>query len=165
MYNPDDPLTEPEDVMTGLDFESSRHRFDYVVRRIEEKLEDYDGYNFSLRQVRALNIFFELAQEMGGRDMFYAVCMMIPRVLFDLESSIYLLEDEETFILADSTQDRNAMESVRTWDDELTNRVVFSDDHLYIPIPCNPQYADLLPFTPPHNILGCFVFSLSLIHI
>jgi signal transduction histidine kinase len=159
MYNPDDPLTEPEDIMTGLDFESSRHRFDYVVGRIEEKLEDYDGYNFSLRQVRALNIFFDLAQEMGGRDMFYAVCMMIPRVLFDLESSIYLLEDEETFILADSSEDRGAMESVRTWDDELTSRVVFSDDRLYIPIPCNPQYADLLPFRPPHDILGCFIFS------
>ncbi|ADU61680.1 MAG: HAMP domain-containing histidine kinase [Pseudodesulfovibrio sp.] len=157
MRTPDGPQAEREKPKSGLDFDSVEDRFDYVVKRIEEKLDDYDGYDFSLRQTRALNIFFELAQEVRGRDMFYAVCMMIPRVLFRLESSIYLLEDEETFSLADSSTDRGRLESVRTWDRELTDRVVLSGDHLHIPIQCNPQYADLLPFKPPHNILGSFV--------
>lgn len=157
MRTPDGPQAESEDPKSGLDFETVEDRFDYVVRRIEEKLDDYDGYDFSLRQIRALNIFFELAQEVRGRDMFYAVCMMIPRVLFGLESSIYLLEDEETFVLADCSSDRCDLEPVRTWDRELTDRVVLSGDSLHIPIQCNPQYKDVLPFKPPRNILGVFV--------
>jgi len=151
----DDPRRE--EASTRLDFGSDEERFEYVVRRIEEKLDDYEGYDFTLRQVRALNIFFELAQEVRGRDMFYAVCMMIPRVLFGLESSIYLLEDEETFVLADCSTDRCAFEPVRTWDHELTRHVTLSGDRLHIPIQCNPHYADMLPFPPPHNILGSFV--------
>jgi signal transduction histidine kinase len=159
MINPEEPQTEPGEDMTGVDFDSDEHRFEYVVGRIKEKLDDYDGYDFSLRQVRALNIFFELAQEIRGRSMFYAVCMMIPRVLFGLESSIYILEDEETFVLADSSTDRCALEPTRTWDRELSDRVLCSGDRLFIPIPCNPQYADLLPFKPPRNILGSFVMQ------
>ena len=82
--------------VSGTDFPSDDERYEYVVHRIEEKLVDYDGYDFSIQQIRALNIFFDLAQELRGRDMFYAVCMMIPRVLFGLESNIYILEDEDT---------------------------------------------------------------------
>ncbi|MFH1913588.1 MAG: HAMP domain-containing sensor histidine kinase [Pseudomonadota bacterium] len=152
----DDPRREG--AKTRLDFGSDEERFDFMVRRIEEKLDDYEGYDFSLRQVRALNIFFDLAQEVGGRDMFYAVCMMIPRVLFGLESAIYLLEDEETFVLADCSTDKSAFESMRSWDFELTRHVVLSGGRLYIPIQCNPHFTDMLPFQPPHNILGSFVF-------
>ncbi len=125
-------------------------------QRIEDQLEAYEGYDFSMKQVRALNIFFELAQELRGRNTFYAVCMMIPHVLFDLESSIYFLEEEDTFVLAGSSTNRSDLEPTRTWDDELTNRIVLSGDTLFIPILCNPEYADLLPFTPPDNIIGCF---------
>ena len=151
---PEDPVNA--DGVSGNDFPTDEKRYTYVEQRIEEKLEDYDGYDFSMRQVRALNIFFELSQELRGRDMFYAVCMMIPRVLFDLESNIYILEDEETFALAGCSGNRCDMEPTRTWNDHLTNRVVQSGDRLFIPIHCNPEYTDLLPFTPPHNIIGCF---------
>ena len=151
MDRSDDPLDSHEG-----GFSTDEERYEYVIQRIEEKLLDYDGYDFSMRQVRALNIFFELAQELRGRDVFYAVCMMIPRVLFDLESNIYILEDEETFALAGSSLHQHWLEPVRTWDNELTDHVVQSGDRLFIPIFCNPDYAELLPFTPPHNIIGCF---------
>ncbi|MBI9080061.1 MAG: HAMP domain-containing histidine kinase [Pseudodesulfovibrio sp.] len=156
MNNSDDPQSKPQHDATGHYFLIDEERFDYAEKRIEEKLDDYEGYDFSMRQVRALNIFFELSQELRGRDMFYAVSMMIPRVLFNLESSIYILEDEETFSLAGCSTGRCNMESIRTWDKEFTNRPVVSEDRLFIPIPCNPEYADLLPFEPPHNIIGSF---------
>ncbi|QGY39711.1 sensor histidine kinase [Pseudodesulfovibrio cashew] len=141
---------------SGNEFATDEARHEYVMMRIKEKLVDYEGYDFSMQQVRAFNIFFELAQELRGRDMFYTVCMMIPRVLFGLESNIYILEDEETFVLAGCSGDRCALDSTRPWDDKLTNHVVRADGHLYIPIHCNPGYTDLLAFPPPHNIIGCF---------
>jgi signal transduction histidine kinase len=138
------------------EFSSPEERFRYVAERIEDKFGDYEGYDFSLPQIRALNVFFDLAQELRGREMFYAVCMMIPRVLFNLEGRIYILEDEDTFVLAGCSVDDCTLEPTRTWDDQLTSRVVRSGDSLFIPIPCNPEYTDMLPFLPPHNILGCF---------
>lgn len=142
--------------VSGNDFHDDESRHEYVAQRIEEKLKDYEGYDFSIREVRALSIFFELAQELKGRDMFYAVCSMIPRVLFALESDIYILEDEETFALASASDERFGLPRTRPWDDKLTDKVVRDGSSLYIPIHCNPGYTDMLPFEPPHNIIGAF---------
>lgn len=156
MDRQEDPGDSHLSRVTGQDFPTAAARHEYVIRRIEEKLDDYEGYDFSMRQIRALNIFFDLAQEVRGRDMFYAVCMMIPKVLFGLESNIYILEDIDTFVLGDCSSDQCVLEPTRTWDDELTDHVVKSGDSLFVPIYCNPEYADLLPFKPPHNIIGVF---------
>ena len=153
MNIPEDPM--PTCGTTGHLIFTDAERLEYVASRIEEKLDDYESYDFSMRQVRALNILFELAQELRGRDMFYAVCMVIPRVLFKLESNIYILEDEETFALAGSSTDKKGMESTRIWDHEFSDRLVVSGDRLFIPLRCNPEYSDLLPFKPPHDIIGC----------
>ncbi|MBC17746.1 Histidine kinase [Pseudodesulfovibrio profundus] len=144
--------------LTSDGYTTEEERNAYVIKRIEEKLDDYQGYDFSMREVRALNIFFELAQEFRGRDMFYAVCMMIPRSLFGLECNIYLLEDEETFALAGCSTSSCDVDRTYTWNNRFTNRVVRHEDRLYIPINCNPEFADLLPFNPPHNIIGSFEF-------
>lgn len=143
------------------DFEglTEDERMDYVTSRIEAKLLDYDGYDFTMRQSRVLNIFFELSQELRGRDVFYAVCMAIPRILLRLESSIYILEDEETFSLAGCSLGRCEMEPTRTWDHEFTDRIVLSGKRLFFPIYGNPEYNDMLPFPPPYNIIGSFVMS------
>lgn len=156
MTNPDDPAAIGAETVHEHEYSSPEARFEYVVERIEDKLEDYDGYDFSMPQVRALNIFFDLSQELRGREMFYAVCMMLPRVLFELDSRIYILEDEETFVLAGCSTTECDLARTRPWDHELTNSIVQSGDSLFIPIPCNPEYTDMLPFKPPHDILGCF---------
>lgn len=142
------------DPLLGL---SDEERLAYAVGRVEAKLLDYDGYDFSRRQILALNIFFELAQELRGREMFYAISMAIPRALFGLESSLYILEDEETFSLAACTTDRCDLESTHPWGDDMNHRLAVRGDELYIPIPGNPEYTDMLAFVPPHNILGSFV--------
>lgn len=136
---------------------TNEERMDYVTSRIEAKLLDYDGYNFSMRQSRALNIFFELAQELRGRELFYAVCMAIPRALLRLESSIYIMEDQDTFSLAGCSLNDCETQAMRTWDNEFTDHVVLSGNKLFVPIFGNPEYIDMLQFNPPHNIIGCFV--------
>jgi signal transduction histidine kinase len=153
MHNPEDP-SKTDNSTKHLTL-TDKERLEYVASRIEEKLDDYAGYNFPMRQILVLNIFFELAQELRGRDMFYATCMMIPRVLFEIESNIYILEDEETFSLAGSTTEKDNIERTRTWDHEFTNHLVVSGDRLFIPLHCNPEYSDMLPFKPPMGVLGC----------
>ncbi|AMK10447.1 sensor histidine kinase [Pseudodesulfovibrio indicus] len=146
--------TAETDPLIGL---SGEERLAYAVHRVEAKLLDYDGYDFSRRQILALNIFFELAQELRGREMFYAICMAIPRALFGLESTLYILEDEETFSLAACSTGRCDLASTRPWGEEMNQRLTVQGEELYIPIPGNPEYADMLAFVPPHNILGSFV--------
>jgi len=151
-------ITDDEDDLSYLDLNDAE-RIDYVVSRIEAKLLDYDGYDFSMRQVRALNVFFELAQELRGREMFYAICMAIPRAMFRLDSSIYILEDDETFSLGACSSGRCDKQATYSWDDKFTDRLVVDNGTMYIPIPGNPEYNEMLPFQPPHNIIGCFVMS------
>ncbi|WP_316899011.1 HAMP domain-containing sensor histidine kinase [Pseudodesulfovibrio indicus] len=146
--------TAETDPLIGL---SGEERLAYALHRVEAKLLDYDGYDFSRRQILALNIFFELAQELRGREMFYAICMAIPRALFGLESTLYILEDEETFSLAACSTGRCNLESTRPWGDDMNQRLTVRGDEMYIPIPGNPEYTDMLAFVPPHNILGSFV--------
>ncbi|WP_419786380.1 sensor histidine kinase [Pseudodesulfovibrio sp.] len=164
MTTPDDPAASRREKINSQDFDSREERLQYVIDRIEDKLDDYEGYDFSPRQVLALNVFFDLAQEFRGREMFYSACLMIPRVLFGLESRLYILETEDTFVLAGCSTGECEMERTRTWDEELGPNVVISNNSIFIPIPCNPEYTDLLSFVPPHNILGCFeIFPCSML--
>ncbi len=143
-------------------FISSAERSNYVSRRIREKLVDYDEYDFSPRQVRALNIFFDLSQEFRTREMFYGTSLNILRIMFGLESCIYVLEDEETFALGACSEGyERAQDKVRNWDGEFAVETVETDTHLHYPIRCNPEYNDLLPFVPPENIIGNFVVQKS----
>lgn len=132
-------------------------RIALVVERIETKFLDYDGYDFSRRQILALNIFFELSQEVRGREMFYAVCMAIPQALFGLESTMYLLEDEETFALAACSSGKCDRDSTRPWSEFMNERLTIQGESMYLPIRGNPEYNDMLAFEPPHNLLGSFV--------
>lgn len=138
-------------------FISDEERFKYVSRRVREKLADYEEYDFSPRQVRAFNIFFDLSQEFRTREMLYSICVSTLRIMFQLESCLYVLEDEENFSLAMRSEEFEQPEKVRTWDDELSVDIVETDTHIFIPIRCNPEYNDLLPFVPPDNIIGNFI--------
>jgi signal transduction histidine kinase len=132
-------------------------RMALIVERIEAKFLDYDGYDFSRRQLVALNIFFELSQELRGREMFYAVCMAIPQALFGLESTLYILEDEETFSLAACSTGKCDKDSTLPWSDVMNERLTVRGEFMHFPIRGNPDYNDMLSFEPPHNVLGCFV--------
>ncbi|OIQ49549.1 putative sensor-like histidine kinase YedV [Pseudodesulfovibrio hydrargyri] len=132
-------------------------RMAFIVERIEAKFLDYDGYDFSRRQLLALNIFFELSQELRGREMFYTVCMAIPQALFGLESVMYILEDEETFSLAACSTGKCDKDTTLPWSEFMNERLTIRGEYMHIPIRGNPDYNDMLSFEPPHNVLGSFV--------
>ncbi|WP_054649864.1 hypothetical protein [Salidesulfovibrio brasiliensis] len=133
-----------------------------VEKRIRDKLLDYERYAFDVRKSRALTIFFDLSQEFQSRDNFYAALIQILRMMFDLDAALYVLEDEETFVLASCSQDYALKpEITRTWEEGKSTRRTFSEGRVYLPIRCNPEFNDMLPFMPPDNVIGMLVVRLE----
>lgn len=133
-----------------------------VEKRIRDKLLDYERYSFDVRKSRALTIFFDLSQEFQRRDDFYAALIQILRMMFGLEAALYVLEDEETFVLASCSQQYSVQPPItRNWEDGISNKRVFKNGSLFLPIRCNPEFNDMLPFQPPDDVIGMLVVHLE----
>ncbi len=135
-----------------------RERMALAERRVRQKIGDYESYHFSLKQIRALNVFFDLCQELQGREFFYDVCVTVPKVFFSLESRMYILEDEETFVLVGKSSEEDEAEVVRPRGKDTPSRRRLQNGLFYVPIKSNPRFNDMLPFDPPGNVIGCFEF-------
>ncbi len=53
-----------------------------ILKRIEQKKEDYAVYGFEKLEMAALNTFFDLAQEYDSLENLYMVSVSVPRVFF-----------------------------------------------------------------------------------
>jgi signal transduction histidine kinase len=65
-----------------------------VCRRIQEKAESYEKYNFSQGRNDFLKAFFDLAQEYDSLDDFYRICVSVPLALVGISSALYLCQGE-----------------------------------------------------------------------
>jgi len=63
-----------------------------VCRRIREKADSYEKYNFSQGRNDFLKAFFDLAQEYDSLDDFYRICVSVPLALVGVESALYLCQ-------------------------------------------------------------------------
>jgi len=63
-----------------------------VCRRIREKAESYEKYNFSQGRNDFLKAFFDLAQEYDSLDDFYRICVSVPLALVGVASALYLCQ-------------------------------------------------------------------------
>lgn len=64
----------------------------YILERIQSKKNDFRYYDFSQTESNALAAFFDLAQEFDGIEDFYSLCTAIPKVFFDLEARLYVID-------------------------------------------------------------------------
>jgi signal transduction histidine kinase len=62
-----------------------------IHQRVVEKKEAYQRYNFERIQEEALSTFFDLAQEHSSIEALYQICVAVPKVFFDVESNIYIV--------------------------------------------------------------------------
>jgi signal transduction histidine kinase len=69
-----------------------------IYERVREKKEDYRRYNFERLQEEAFATFFDLAQEYTSVDALYQICVTVPKVFFDVESCLYMV-NPKTFKL------------------------------------------------------------------
>ncbi len=66
-----------------------------LCRRIREKADSYEQYNFSQGRNDFLKAFFDLAQEYDSLDDFYRICVSVPLALIGVGSALYLCRGDE----------------------------------------------------------------------
>ena len=81
--------------------------FNAILRRVEEKKDDYATYGFDRLEMVALNTFFDLAQEYDNLDYVYVVSVTVPRIYFGLRCNLYIVDPKTEAItwVAESHQD------------------------------------------------------------
>lgn len=66
----------------------------FICQRVQQKRDNYISYQFTREQNDILKTFFDLAQEFDTLQDFYRICVTIPRVFLNLQTSLYLVNDE-----------------------------------------------------------------------
>jgi signal transduction histidine kinase len=77
------------------DEKSNRIDLLHIQKRVRDKLEDHTRYNFTKLQNNLLKSFFDLVQEYDRLDDFYRICVVVLLESMQIESKLYLLNDEE----------------------------------------------------------------------
>ncbi len=124
-----------------------------VKKRIHEKIDDYTDYNFNPEQSSSLNIFFDLAQEFNDVEDLYAICVMIPKVLFNLNATLYLLQSEGDIVVRSSEQEHAAgrLDLCQLPFPAEPEKI---DGHYIIPIKGNHELISSLPFDCQGDVIG-----------
>lgn len=75
----------------------SHNRFDlrHIQQRVKQKLKDHARYAFSPQQNNLLKSFFDLVQEYTQLDDFYRISVVVLLEAMQIESALYLLDDDE----------------------------------------------------------------------
>lgn len=129
-----------------------------VQRRMHEKIDDYSEYDFTSIQSNALNVFFDLCQEFESFEDILTVSVLIPKVFFNLECSLYLLNENRADRIATCFDHCPELELCQ-------GNLVFCDNPkivnncLYLPIKGNKELIDQLPFNPPNRLIGMLEIS------
>ncbi|MFH2129247.1 MAG: HAMP domain-containing sensor histidine kinase, partial [bacterium] len=132
-------------------------RIAVVMKRISEKIKDYHQYSFTEQQDCALKTFFDLAQEFDEQRDFYLICVLIPRVFFQFDCNLYLMNADQHFEMVCSSASPNP-ESTRKkfYESEIIDDHSYRDDCYTIPIKGNMQLIGSLTNFHRNGILGIF---------
>ncbi|GFK95668.1 Non-motile and phage-resistance protein [Fundidesulfovibrio magnetotacticus] len=139
----------PVPVGPGHAQEQHLARLDIVSRRIVDKLDNYKAYNFTQLQSVALNIFFDLAQEFTKVEDVYALCVMIPKTLFNLECTLYVIDGQNDVLSCCASHCPAHDGEIR-----FAQEPVVKEGHLRIPIKGNRELLSQLPFKPQGDSIG-----------
>lgn len=135
-----------------------RSRAFRVQKRMHEKIDDYTEYDFTSIQSNALNVFFDLSQEYDSFDDLLSVSVLIPKVFFDLECSLYLLHQNRADKVATCFGKCPEPDTCNTEFVFCSNPKIINNC-LYLPIKGNKELIDQLPFNPPKGLIGMLEIS------
>lgn len=129
-----------------------------IARFIHQKIEDHESYAFTKAEVRLITVFFDLAQQFWDSEDFYALCVLLPKVFFEQDSDLYMLDDEGALLLAASCgclADGRAPQPVDIPALPEAPRLVGAE--FFVPLKGNRELLDMLRFKPPNAVIGCLV--------
>jgi len=125
-----------------------------VQKRLHEKIDDYADYAFSPIQSSALNVFFDLSQEYESFHDLLAVCVLVPKVFFNLECNLFLLRDNRVEMVATCQENCPGMKSCRQDSLRIYSEPQVINDCFYLPIKGNRDLLDQLPFNLHQGLIG-----------
>lgn len=139
----------------GIAPEEARERVDFFVRRIREKIGAYEKYQFSKRESQALNVFFDLAQEFTAKQDLWVLSVVIPKVFFGKEASLFLLNAEKRLEWrCCSGRGCFGMPPEDAPEPPLIEKPEVRDGHYLLPIKGNHELVSQLPFEPERDVIG-----------
>jgi len=142
-----------------------------IQKRVREKLEDHSRYNFTQLQNNLLKSFFDLVQEYDRLDDFYRICVVVLLESMQVESKLYLFNNEEKHLqLVCTSQQGIIREPVPVPTGiYLTDQPYKTDNSYVVPIYRKPPQDDekrrdtMFPYQQPWQgsikILGMFEIS------
>jgi len=120
-----------------------------LEQRLQQKIEDAEGYGFSLDEQRMLNAFFDLAQEYDSRRDLLTICVLLPMLFFEQEVRVYLRTSKDDWRLARCLR----IPKVLPASEPPTTPAVLGP-HFYAPIMGRKDTSELLGFPLEHGIVG-----------
>ncbi len=81
--------------MTAIPAPTVPEDFHAIVRRILDKVESYERYNFSQGRNDFLKAFFDLAQEFDLLEDFYRICVAVPLTMAGIACDLYICQEQD----------------------------------------------------------------------
>ncbi len=129
-----------------------------IIKRVQQKKEDYATYAFDNVQMTVLNTFFDLAQEYDRVENLYLVIVGVPRVFFGLESNLFLIDPKTDMIkwAANSNTGLKSREDKVPRYIRITRAPYMEADAYIVPIHGRKTHAGSIVFQKPRDIIGIF---------
>ncbi len=132
--------------------------FTTILKRIEQKKEDYAVYGFEKLEMAALNTFFDLAQEYDSLENLYMVSVTVPRVFLGLQSNLYLIDPKtEAITWVASSHPGDSDTKIKVPDSIKVTDVPYQHGHAYVvPIHGKKTPASHILFHSSLGVIGMF---------
>lgn len=131
---------------------------DVILQRVKKKREDYLQYNFERLQEEAFASFFDLAQEYTSLEALYLISVAVPKVFFQLESRLYLINLKQGQLRLVCTSREGIVPDARPKPHyiKLSKSSYREKSSFVFPIKGNMALSERVPFHIPGQVLGMF---------
>lgn len=129
-----------------------------VYKRVREKKESYQRYNFERLQEEAFATFFDLAQEHTTVDYLYLISVAVPKEFFGLDSHLYVIDSHTSRLerVCSSESGLIPAEERAPCGLPLAEASYETADAWILPIRGNQALTKWIPFLDQSQILGLF---------
>ncbi|MDY6836373.1 MAG: ATP-binding protein [Thermodesulfobacteriota bacterium] len=128
----------------------------HVEERIEQKKTDYTHYGFTSVESQALKTYFDLAQEFERLEDIYQVSVAIPKLYFDLEARLYLmdLEKKRLCLVAKTDEGEGEIGGPPPTEIKPAQGAYRVNRSMILTIRGNRQFVEQFPFGPEKDLIG-----------
>jgi len=129
----------------------------YILERIKSKKLDFTKYNFAQTESNALTTFFDLAQEFENIEDFHKLCIAIPKVFFNLDARLYLIDPKinELSLVSKTEEDGYELRTPPPHDVMPNDYPYYTNNKsLVLTIRGKKLLIDKLPFMTKDDVLG-----------